>query len=156
MRDGALVWKRQANGGKKIGDLVGLTTLSSGHQNCFLTLGGKLVGYSVGQIAWFLYTGKWADEEVDHKDGNPQNNLFENLRLANRSEQCKNRIAGLAGRKNKGVYKRSYGNKWSAQIWSNGVCKNLGTFGTEEEAVEVRELATVMLHSDFANTRSYI
>ena len=150
-----LLWKRNANGGKKAGDLVGVTTSKSGHQNCFLTFSGKLVGYSVGQIAWFLYTGKWPDEEIDHKDCNPKNNMFENLRLANRSEQCMNRVSGRKGRANKGVYKRDYGNKWSAQIWINKRCVNLGTFDSEDEAIEVRELATTMLHGCFSNKMSY-
>ena len=155
MRDGVLLWKRNANGGKKVGDPVGLATLKNGHQNCFLTFSKKLSGYSVGQIAWFLYTGKWPDGEVDHKDCNPKNNLFENLRVASRSEQCMNRISGRKGRANKGVYKRDYGNKWSAQIWVNKRCVNLGTFDSEDEAVEVRELATTMLHGDFSNKMSY-
>jgi hypothetical protein len=155
MREGVLVWKRNANGGKKIGDPVGLTTLKSGHTNCFLTHNGKLIGYSVGQVAWFLYTGQWADGEIDHKDCNPQNNVFKNLRLADRSEQCRNRVAGRKGRVNKGVYKRDYGNKWSAQIWVNKRCIHLGTFDSEDEAVEVRELAADMLHGEFANKMSY-
>ena len=155
MRDGSLVWKRPTKSRKQIGDPVGLTTTKSGHQNCYLSLSGKLVGYSVGQIAWFLYMGKWPDEEVDHKDCNPQNNLFENLRLSTRSEQCRNRISGKSGRPNKGVYKRNYGNKWSAQIWVDGVCKNLGTYDSEDEAVEIRQLATEMMHGTFANTKSY-
>jgi hypothetical protein len=66
-----------------------------------------------------------------------------------------NRIAGKSGRQNKGVYKREYGNKWSAQIWINGICKNLGTYSSEEEASEVRELATEMFHGEFANTKSF-
>ena len=155
MRDGVLTWKRKANGNKNVGDPVGLTKRKSGHTNCFLTHNGKLVGYSVGQIAWFLYTGEWASGEIDHKDCNPQNNLFENLRIASREEQCKNRVAGRKGRVNKGVYKRNYGNKWSAQIWVNKRCINLGTFNSEDEAAEIRELATDMLHGEFANKMSY-
>jgi hypothetical protein len=155
MREGVLTWKRSAGGGKKIGDPVGLSKLKSGYTNCFLTHNGKLVGYSVGQIAWFLYTGQWADGEIDHKDCNPQNNVFENLRIASREEQCRNRAAGRLGRANKGVYKRDYGNKWSAQIWVNKRCVCLGTFDSEAAAVEVRERATRALHGEFANTMSY-
>ena len=155
MRGGVLVWKRNAAGGKKAGDPVGLTTLKSGHQNCYLLFCGKLVGYSVGQVAWFLYTGQWPNGEVDHKDCNPQNNLLENLRIASREEQCRNRAAGRSGRPNKGVYKRDYGDKWSAQIWVNKRCVCLGTFDSEAEAVEVRERATKTLHGEFANTMSY-
>ena len=155
MCDGVLTWKRSTNRGKKIGDPVGLSTLKSGHENCCLTLSGKLIGYSLGQVAWFLYHNSWPTQEIDHKDCNPKNNKLENLRLATRSEQCLNRIAGRSGRANKGVYKREYGNKWSAQIWKNGICKNLGTYDSEAEAAEVRELATEMLHGEFANKMSY-
>lgn len=155
MRDGVLIWKRNAAGGKKAGDIVGTTSVKSGHQNCYLSFCGKLIGYSLGPVAWFLYTGKWPDGEIDHKDCNPKNNLFENLRVASRAEQCRNRVAGKAGRLNKGVYKRNYGDKWSAQIWVNGKCKCLGTFDSEEEAVEVRELATELMHGEFANKMSY-
>jgi hypothetical protein len=149
--EGILMWIS----GYKKEKPVSLQTLKSGHQNCFLFLNGKSKGYSTGQISWYLYTGEWPMLEIDHIDGNPRNNKKENLRLATRSEQCRNRIAGKDGRKNKGVYKREYGNKWSAQIWINGICKNLGTYDSEEEASEVRELATIMFHGEFANIKSY-
>lgn len=155
MRDGVLLWKRDAKARKKMGDLVGLSTLKSGHQNCFLSFAGKPIGYSVGQVAWFLYTGEWPTAEVDHKDCNPQNNRQENLRLATRTDQCRNRIAGKKGRANKGVYKREYGEKWAALLWVDNAYKCLGTFSSEEEAVEVRKLAAAKLHGEFANTMSY-
>jgi hypothetical protein len=149
--DGILMWIS----GFKTGKPVSVQTTKRGHQTCYLQVDGVLKGYSVGQISWFLYHGSWPMKEVDHIDSNPKNHKLENLRLATRSEQCRNRISGKAGRANKGVYKREYGNKWSAQIWVDGVCKNLGTYNSEDEAVEVRQLATELLHKEFANTKSY-
>ena len=149
--DGILMWIS----GFKTGKPVGVQTTKKEHQICYLFINGKLKGYSVGQIAWYLYYGKWATQEIDHIDCNPKNHKKDNLRLATRSEQCRNRISGKAGRANKGVYKRKYGNKWSAQIWTDGKCKNLGTYDSEEEAIEVRMLATEMMHKEFANTKSY-
>jgi hypothetical protein len=35
------------------------------------------------------------------------------------------------------------------------MCKNLGTYSSEDEAIQVRELATRMMHGKFANTKSY-
>jgi len=153
--NGKLIWARDARGKKK-GDLVGLTTLKSGHQNCFLTFEKKLIGYSVGQIAWFLYHNEWSTQEIDHIDGNSQNNLKDNLRQVNRSQQCQNRKAGIKGRPNKGVYKRSYGDRWTAQIWVNSKCISLGTFGSELEAVLARKRAALELHGAYANLHSYI
>jgi len=149
--DGVLMWIS----GFKNGKPVGVQTTKKEHQTCYLQVDGKLKGYSVGQVAWYLYHGEWATQEIDHIDCNPKNHKKDNLRLATRSEQCRNRISGKTGRANKGVYKREYGNKWSAQIWIDGACKNLGTYDSEDEAIEVRELATMMLHGDFANTKSY-
>lgn len=153
--NGQLVWARNTKRGKYIGDAVGLTTLKSKHQNCYLVFNGKLIGYSTGQVAWLLHYGDWPIGEVDHINNDPQDNKKENLRMATRSEQCMNRTAGKADRPNKGVYKRDYGDRWSAQIWVNGVCKNLGTFGSEEEAIKIRQSATKLLHGIFANTKSY-
>jgi len=149
--DGVLTWIS----GWKTGMPVCIQTIKRGHQNCYLLVDGKIVGYSVGQIAWFLYYNEWPTQEVDHIDCDPKNHKRENLRLASRAEQCRNRVAGKKGRPNKGVYKRDYGNKWSAQIWVNKRCICLGTFDSADEAVEVRELATELLHGDFANKMSY-
>jgi hypothetical protein len=156
MCEGNLLWKRKAAGGKNVGDLVGVTTLANGHQNCYLSFKGKLIGYSVGQVAWYLYHGSWPTNEIDHIDANPQNHQKDNLRISTRQQQCMNRIAGKAGRKNKGVYKRDYADKWMAQIWVDGKCKCLGTYDSEDDAIKARIEATKMLHGKFANTMSYL
>ena len=152
--EGALRWARKAVY-KQIGDLVGLSNVKGKHRIAFLSIKGKLIHFVESNAIWYLYTGEWPTLEIDHIDGNPHNNKKDNLRLVTRSQQQMNRIAGKSGRQNKGVYKRDYGNKWSAQIWINGICKNLGTYTSEEEASEVRELATEMLHGKFANIKSY-
>jgi hypothetical protein len=152
--DGQIFWLRKAVY-KNIGDPVGMSVKKSGHRSVFLNVNKKLVGFSESNVVWFLAHGEWPESEIDHIDGNPQNNKIENLRLASRAEQLQNRVSGKVGRANKGVYKRDYGNKWSAQIWVNGVCKNLGTYDSEKEAVEIRQLATEMMHGAFANTKSY-
>ena len=41
--------------------------------------------------------------------------------------------------KAKGVYLRSDGNKWVAQHYSKGKCKYIGSFNTEEEAINALE-----------------
>ena len=152
--EGNLRWKRKPKG-RNIDDLVGLSNVHGNHRVAFLRIDKRNISFVESNAIWYLYTSEWPTLEIDHIDGNPRNNKKENLRLATRSEQCRNRIAGIKGRKNKGVYKRDYGNKWTAQIWFNGLCKNLGTYQTEQEAIEVRELATEMLHGEFSNTKSY-
>jgi hypothetical protein len=153
--DGIILWNRKAYR-KEIGDPVGLSVSKLGYANCGLYFNGKYTGYAVKQIAWFLYHNEWPTLEVDHIDNDPTNNKKDNLRLATRSQQSMNRVSGIRGRKNKGVYKRDYGDKWSAQIWFDGKCKNLGTFGSEKEAIEARLVAAKEFHKEFANTKSYM
>jgi hypothetical protein len=151
--DGIILWKRKPNI-KKINDPVGLSTSKSGHQNCFLTVDKKSNRYLTSQIAWFLYFNVWPNKEIDHIDNNPQNNKKNNLRLASRVEQNRNKISGKAGRKNKGVYKRSE-TSWYAQIWVDKKCVHLGSFKNEQDAVNARILATLEHHGEFANIKSY-
>lgn len=79
-------------------------------------------------------------DEVDHIDRDPLNNRRSNLRIADRSLNCKNR--GLL-KNNKsgfvGVYKN--GNSWCAQISSNGVKYYLGCYKSKEEAIQKRREA---------------
>jgi hypothetical protein len=49
---------------------------------------GKL--YRAGQLAWFYKTGIWPDREVDHKNRIRDDDSWNNLRLANNSEQAEN------------------------------------------------------------------
>jgi hypothetical protein len=153
--DGILTWARNTNRNKKIGEPVGLSTKKSGHINCFLYINKKIYGYSVCQVAWFLYYKEWPRGEIDHIDCNPKNNKKENLRIATRSEQSQNKRFGKINRKNKGVYKRSYGDRWTAQIWKDGKAFNLGTFNSEQDAIQARIIAAKELHGDFANLQSY-
>ncbi len=52
---------------------------------------GKL--YLGHRLAWLLVTGNWPKQEIDHKDGNPSNNKWGNLREATHSENITNQAA---------------------------------------------------------------
>lgn len=151
IKDGVITWVTGRNKGKP----VAIQTKKDGHQMMNIWTGKKLIGFSVGRAAWLLYYGEWPELEVDHIDCDPTNHRKENLRLASRQEQCMNRKSGKVDRPNKGVYKREYGDKWTAQIWVDGKCKTVGTFDSEQEAVCARIKATKELHGEFANTQSY-
>ena len=83
-------------------------------------------------------------EEVDHEDGNRQNNRPSNLVAANSAANNKNRSLG---RNNKsgtpGVHKanRPGARPWVAQIKVGGKCTHIGCFATYEEAVSARKSA---------------
>jgi hypothetical protein len=153
--DGVFYWKRNGGAGVKAGDKVGVMTSKTGHQACVLYYDKKLRGYSCGKAAWIIFYGEDPGAEIDHIDCNPQNHVVSNLRKATRAEQCQNRRSGKLNRKNKGVYKRNYGDYWTAQIWKDGKAYTLGTFKSENEAVQARVAAAKELHGAFANLQSY-
>lgn len=105
-----------------------------------ITLMGR--SYSAHRLVWFWMTGDWPDGVIDHIDGDPWNNKWDNLRDVTGSENSKN--IGLS-RKNKsgvlGVYWDKRIDMWCSQIGLNGRNKNLGTFHNFDDAVKVRKEA---------------
>ena len=112
--------------------------------------------YKAHRIIWMLVTGEDPGEcEVDHKDGDPLNNAWHNLRLATRNQNqynkktCSHSSTGL-----KGVVAepRNTNRPWTALITLDGVRKRLGYFPTPEEAHAAYCKAAAELHGDFART----
>jgi hypothetical protein len=92
-------------------------------------------------------------KEVDHIDRNPLNNKAENLRIATRSENARNKgipANNASGKKGVTWCKRT--KRWMAQI---GHCKKtvfLGRFKSFGDAVAARDHASKKLHESFATT----
>jgi hypothetical protein len=40
---------------------------------------GYVFRFALTHVVWYLNTGKWPTLQIDHKDDNNQNNVFENL-----------------------------------------------------------------------------
>lgn len=85
------------------------------------------------RLAFLHVTGELPRDEVDHKDGNPANNAWENLRLCSHAQNGQNR---KASKRNKsgllGVSK--HGDGWQATICVNKKYTHLGRFKTAEAA----------------------
>ena len=47
--------------------------------------------YGAHRLAWVHYYGEWPKDQIDHIDGNRQNNRISNLRCATNSENNRNR-----------------------------------------------------------------
>jgi hypothetical protein len=100
-------------------------------------------------IAWFLMEGGWPPSEIDHRDGDGTNNKWQNLRLANRSQQRGNaRATSLCGVK--GVTKRKNG-KFVALLHVPGRSCYLGIFKTIEEATKAHGDAAKEYYGEFAS-----
>jgi hypothetical protein len=105
------------------------------------------VVYFASRLAWLYMTGEWPRGEVDHKDVNPSNNEWGNLRDATRQQnQANTKPWGKTGLK--GVYR--IGDKFLASIRHSGRLRRLGRFSTAVEAAVAYEDAAKSAFGDFA------
>ena len=97
----------------------------------------------------FLYFYGFMPSQVDHIDGNRQNNQIENLREATSAQNNQNRVATGAS-KIKGVVWHKQSKKWVASICINRKSVHLGSFEKIEDAAQVATDARKKLHGKFA------
>jgi hypothetical protein len=104
------------------------------------------------RLAYFLHTGE-IPPELDHNDGDKQNNKFSNLRPATRSQNnhnvplLKNNTSGFKGV----TYERARG-KFRAKLQVSSRRIHLGYFDTAEDAARVYDKAAVEAAGEFALT----
>lgn len=104
-----------------------------------IRIGGCL--YYSSHLANLYMTGFLPKEEMDHKDRDPSNDKWTNLREATSSQNKFNRTYdGL-----RGVYRS--GSNWYASV---GRSNYLGLFKTLEEAIVVRDAEALRAGGDFA------
>jgi hypothetical protein len=90
--------------------------------------------FDVHRLIWMWVHGKWPDGDIDHINGNRQDNRWENLRVVSRTENLRN-----TGRKTEpkyghvGVY--AHGKTWRVSIGAEGKAG----FVSYEEAVAYRQ-----------------
>jgi hypothetical protein len=85
-------------------------------------------------IVWYLNTGEWPKQPLDHIDGDKSNNHPDNLRLSTHRENTRayKKVKGGASSKYRGVSKRP--GTWVATIHVDDKSKHLGSFTCEKEA----------------------
>jgi hypothetical protein len=104
--------------------------------------------YQAHRLAWLYMTGEWPADQIDHRDGDPANNRFDNLRAATHAENQQNRAppknstSGLIG-----ASWQQRSRRWVAQIDAGGRQVYLGLFDTPEEAHAAYLSAKARLHA---------
>ena len=89
--------------------------------------------------------------EVDHIDRCATNNHPDNLRVATRNENARNRSVQSNNRSGyRGVTFCKRTGKWMAQIGHNGKCLFLGRFTNAEEAADARSKKEKEIHAEFS------
>lgn len=98
------------------------------------------ISYPCSHLAVLYMTGAMPPDKVDHKNGIRNDNRWDNLRLADDSENARNRA--IPSTNSSGVMGvRWEANKYRAQITFEGVKHHLGMFDTLQEAVAARKEA---------------
>jgi hypothetical protein len=140
--DGQLVAKTDSNKRKAGNALRSIT--GKGY------LSGRINGrtYRVHRLV-FLYFHGFMPPQIDHIDGNRQNNQIENLRKATSAQNNQNRVA-TGATKIKGVVWHKQSKKWVASICINRKSVHLGSFEKIEDAAKVATDARKKLHGEFA------
>lgn len=99
-------------------------------------------------IIWCWMTGKWPENEVDHKNLVRHDDRWENLREASRAQNCSNRRKKVSAYGYRGVRKNK--NRFMARIGVEGKYLYLGTYDTAEEAARAYDVGAVKHHQEFA------
>lgn len=114
-------------------------------------LAGRFENYEIyaHQVIWALEHNEWPVGEINHINGNPEDNRIENLRLASRKEITRNQSLHADSKSGHlGVSRRADTGKWVAKIGSeaSGDYAYLGCFNSLDEAVRERELKEAALN----------
>lgn len=88
--------------------------------------------YKAHRLAWLMITGEWPNHRIDHADGNPFNNKWENLRPCDQTLNNANRKRNAGKALPKGV--RQIRGRFQARIKVKNKLISLGCFSSADEA----------------------
>jgi len=146
-KDGHLYWKKVMHQNKQylVGQEVG-SIHKTGYRH--VTWMGKI--HKVHRLIFLLEHG-YLPKEIDHINGDRQDNRLENLRGVTRSENqfnkamCSNNTSGF-----RGVNWHKHSKSWVVRVCTKGKTKILGYFKDLELAGLVADEARNLYHGKFA------
>jgi hypothetical protein len=126
-------------------------SLGEGRFSITISLDGKPFVYQASQLVWLYMTGDWPPtEQLDHRDGDPTNNKFKNLRPATPQQNGCNKKAMLNNKLGvKGIHLVPTSGRYRASV-QFGDLRKRKYFLTLEDAVTWRNQIAVELHGEFA------
>lgn len=110
---------------------------------------------AIHRLVFATFSKLEIDQIVDHIDGNPENNHFDNLRIATHFENAQNRNPTNNRNLYKGVNRTKCG-YYKSEINNDGHRHYLGTYSTPEAAAEAYNHAAIKFHGEFARINDYL
>jgi len=143
---GCLTWKVRTSRRVQVGKTAGC---KSPDGRILVGIFGKL--YKAHRVAWAIMTGEWPANQIDHKNQDPSDNRWDNLREATKAQNMRN-ITRIASNTSgvKGVGWSKAAQKWRAYIRVDGAHHHLGLFEDIEEAKKARKEAESHFYGEFA------
>ena len=127
---GEFTWRPPSRGRAWRGVLAGRPDKATGYGRIMI----DARRYKAHQLAWLYMTGEWSIG-IDHKNLDPGDNRWSNLREASHSQNCANKRVRTDSRSGiKGVKQDSRTGRWRADICVRGKSFCLGHRATQEEA----------------------
>jgi HNH endonuclease len=109
------------------------------------------VSYLEGRLAWLYMTGEWPAHEVDHRNLDPSDTAWDNLRAATRGQnECNKPLRSSNCSGCKGVRRANQKSGYEAYLCRNNKHITLGTHPTVEAASLVRKIAAIAIYGEFA------
>lgn len=110
--------------------------------------------YKAHRVAWAIFHGRWPRGQIDHVNGDKQDNRIINLREASQSENKRNTAIYRNNTSGyKGVCWHRATGKWISQIGLGGKQIRLGYFNDPAEAHAAYCEAAKKYHGEFARTK---
>lgn len=113
---------------------------------------GITKNFKIHRLVYSAYYGKIEDNiQIDHIDGNKQNNNIENLR---KSTQSQNQMNSLVYKNNRVGYKNitlTVNNTYQVRIKKDKKVVYNKNFKNLEEAINMRNIKLKEIHKEFAN-----
>jgi hypothetical protein len=103
------------------------------------------------RLAWLYMTGAWPNLQIDHRDTNKANNVWDNLREATNGQNKANTPVYKCTRSGlKGAYWEAKRGKWASKIRVDSRLRHVGYFDSAEEAHRAFVVAAASHHGEFA------
>lgn len=123
--NGFFIWKKKLHPGGAPGKRAGSFC---GRYRKVQILG---VSYLEHRLAWFFVHGEWPKNQIDHINGDKNDNRISNLRDINPFQNMKNQLMHQNGKK---FGAHSVRGKWHASVKYIDKSIHIGVFNTELEA----------------------